>query len=153
MTQAYRAAALLVTVLSILFPLSSLGAQSDEVTMNPAVCEALQKQVDEVVALGSSTTLTDEEKISRLTASIASSVATMLRTTKDTPEAAKIAQQWLTMLNQVMAAANTAKSSDTQNVSPEAKRGLDIARNRMKPYLAIMRMMCPNLTVPDSVSR
>jgi hypothetical protein len=153
MNKACCGVVLAVALLAIMFPVSSLGDQSDKMTMSPAVCEALQQQVDEVVAVGNSTTLSDEEKISRLSASIEASFATMLRTTKDSPEAAKIAQQWLKMLSQVTAAANTAKDSGTQSVTPDAKRGLDIARNRVKPYLAIMKMLCPNLKVPDSLLR
>jgi len=153
MGNACYAMVLVLALLAVLFPGGSAqSAPGDDVKMDPAVCELLQRQMDEVVALGEASGLSDEEKIGRLSNSIASSLATMLRVTKDDPDAAKIAEEWTTMLNQVLALANTARSG-TDTVSPEAKRGLDIATNRMKPYLAVLRLMCPNLVVPDSAAR
>jgi spore maturation protein SpmB len=153
MGKAYLAI-LVLALLAILFPAgSAFGAPGDEVKMDPSVCAMLQKQMDEVTALGEASGLSDEEKIARLSSSIASSMATMLKVTKNDPDAAKIAQEWTTMLNQVLALANASPQSGTEDVAPGAKRGLDIAMNRIRPYLTVLKLMCPHLVVPDAVTR
>jgi hypothetical protein len=147
---------LAMAFLAILVPGSPAPASSsDDVKMDPAVCEVLQRRVDEVAALGESSELTDDEKIARLTASIASSLATMLNVTRNDPDAAKIAQEWVTMLNQVLTAASpTGARSDTEarDVPSGAERGMQIARNRLKPYVAVLKLMCPDLVLPSSVA-
>lgn len=157
MAKTCRVPVLAIALLAILVPASPAPASSsDDVRMEPAACEVLQRRVDEVAALGESSELTDDEKIARLSASIASSLATMLNVTRNDPDAAKIAQEWVTMLNQVLTAASpTGPRSDTEarDVPAGAERGVQIARNRLKPYVAVLKLICPDLVLPNSVAR
>lgn len=128
-------------------------AQGTDKKIDPQQCEALQRQVDEIVAISESTTLTDKQKIAQLAKSLTGSLATMLNATRTDPDAAKIADEWSDTLRQLLAAAQASPTSDNKPVSPDAERGAKIVKNRIKPFIAVMQMLCPNLKVPDAVTR
>jgi hypothetical protein len=124
-------------------------AQNPEVGMDPTKCEQLQRQIDSVVSLSNSTSMSESEKVVALAKIWGQAVATMLKNTADDSDAAKIAKEMVDSVTKVMASADTSGASGNKTVSADTERGAKVLKNRLKPYIAVMKMMCPNLVIPD----
>lgn len=126
-------------------------AQNSDVGMDPAKCEQLQRQIDSVMSVYDSPTMSESEKVVALANVWGQALATMLKSTANDPDASKIATEMADTIKRVLATADRPGGSADKGVSAETKRGADILKNRLKPYLAVMKMMCPDLVVPDIV--
>ncbi len=124
-------------------------AQNSDAGMDKTKCEQLQRQIDSVVSLANSTSMGDSEKIVALAKVWGQAVATMLKNTADDSDSAKIAKEMVDSVTKVMASADTSGASGNKTVSSETERGAKVLKNRLKPYLAVMKMMCPDLVIPD----
>jgi hypothetical protein len=145
---------------TIVLALSLLGAswdiangQTAQPKIDPQQCAALQSRLDEIVAISQSTGMSEQEKIAQLSASLSQSLATMIGSTSNDPEAAKIAREWRDTLMKVMSSADVSGRAQDKDVSADAKRGVDLIKKRIQPYIAVMKLMCPDLVVPGAVGR
>ncbi|MDQ7785160.1 MAG: hypothetical protein RDU20_19900 [Desulfomonilaceae bacterium] len=129
------------------------NGQTAQPKIDPMQCEALQSRLDEIVAVSRSTGLSEQEKMAQLSASLSQSLATMIDSTRNDPDAAKIAKEWKDMLMKVMSSADVSGRAQETDVSADAKRGVDLIKKRIQPYIAVMKLMCPDLVVPVEVSR
>ncbi|MCA1961926.1 MAG: hypothetical protein LDL33_14170 [Desulfomonile sp.] len=143
--------ALLMMLCIISGPAKSVQAQTDKIIMDPRKCVELQKQIDDVVAISESTTLSEQEKLNRLGAVVTQSLFGMLGAAKDLPDAAPILKEWNEMLTRLLATAGASSASADRELSPDAQTGLDVAKNRVKPYLDVMKLICPDLQVPKKL--
>jgi hypothetical protein len=128
-------------------------AQGGDPKLNPQQCADLQRRIDSIVSIAESTTLADEDKIAQLLKSVTDSLGTMASAGVKDPEVAKIAQEWAITLKQLLSAAGATSGSRDKSVPSDAKLGLDIVKNRIKPYLAMMKLLCPSLVIPETVTR
>jgi hypothetical protein len=147
----------MTAIVAAIFVLSihgtTLVAQTDRPGMDPQKCAALQRQMDQIVAIADSPSLSEKEKMSRLSQSLMQSMATMMSNTRNDPEAAKIAQEWRETLMKVMSSADISGRAADTNVSGDAKRGVDLVKQRIQPYIGVMKLLCPDLVVPKAVGR
>jgi len=114
------------------------------------VCENIQKQIDQLVELSKSTTLTEEEKVTQLSKSWTESVDAMNRFSGQDNENAKLVHELLTPIVTLMASALRSSPRDG-SVSPDTKRDLEKVGELVKPYMGIMKMICPGISLPDNV--
>jgi len=149
----YIVATFLIMPFIISGPAELVLAQTDRMIMDPQKCVALQKQIDDVVAISESTTLSEQEKLNRLGAVVTQSLFGMLGAAKDLPDAAPILKEWNKMLTKLLATAGASSASADRELSPDAQTGVDVAKNRVKPYLDMMKLMCPGIVIPDKVFR
>jgi len=147
----YLVAALLMMPFIISGPADLVHAETDKMIMDPQKCVALQKQIDDVVAISESTTLSEQEKLNRLGAVVTQSLFGMLGAAKDLPDAAPILKEWNEMLTRLLATAGASSATADRELSPDAQTGVDVAKNRVKPYLDMMKLMCPSIVIPDKV--
>jgi len=55
------------------------------------------------------------------------------------------------MLTRLLATAGASSATADRELSPDAQTGVDVAKNRVKPYLDMMKLMCPSIVIPDKV--
>jgi len=116
-------------------------------------CTAIQRQIDEIVAIGDSTSLSDQEKLDRLTASWSKSLDNLFQVSADDPDSLKIAQEMKDSFNALLAAANAPEAAGDKNVAPNVVRDLEVMKKRIKPYVATMKLLCPNIVLPKTLDQ
>jgi hypothetical protein len=114
------------------------------------VCENIQKQINQLLEMSKSTSLTEEEKIAQLSKSWTDSLAAMTEYAGKDNENSKLVMELITPITAMMASALKSSSRDGK-VLPEAKRDLDKVGELIRPYIGVMKMICPSLTLPESV--
>ncbi len=134
-------------------PWNAANGQSTRPGIDPRKCADLQNRLDEIVAISQSSSMSEQQKMSRLSASISQSLATMINSTGNDPEAAKIAREWRETLMKVMSSADVSGRVQDTDVSADAKRGVDLIKKRIQPYIAVMKLLCPDLVVPQAINR
>lgn len=143
----------LLVLLCVVCGIESVCAQGGMRAMDAQKCAQLQKQIDEVVAISESRGLSEQEKLNRLGAVVTQSLSGMAAAVKDFPAAAPILQEWNEMLTKLLATAGASNATDNRDISPDAQTGVDIAKNRIKPYIDVMKTMCPALVIPEKIYR
>jgi hypothetical protein len=128
-------------------------AQGGDPKLDPQQCADLQRQIDGIISIAESTALTNEEKMAQLLKSVTDSLGTMTSAAVKDPEVAKIAQEWAITLTQLLSTAGASSGSGDKSVPPDARLGLDIVKNWIRPYLAMMNLLCPSLVIPETVTR
>lgn len=149
----YLAVALLVIPCIVTAPCEYVYAQSDKMSMDPQKCSELQKQIDEVVAISEAAELSEQEKLNRLGGVVTQSLLGMVGAAKDLSDAAPILKEWNEMLTKLLASADASSASGNRDIPPAAQTGLDVAKNRVKPYVDMMKLMCPGLVLPQKLLR
>lgn len=146
--------AVMTLVVLLIFPSWDAGvAQAPGTKISPEICMGVQKQIDRIVAISESTSLSDDEKIEKLTKSWSESWAAILGSAKQDPQVAAMMKVLGTSMTQLQAQTDAAGRSGEKNVSSTAKAELDKIRQQIKPYMAFMKLMCPNLVTPDVMSK
>jgi len=116
------------------------------------VCENLQLQIDQLVAVSKATDLTDEQKMAKLAKSWTDSLAAMNQFSGKDDETAKLVAEMASPLMKIVESALKTTAADA-SVSAETKRDFDKIGQLIKPYVAVMRMICPNLALPENVPK
>jgi len=116
-------------------------------------CAQIQRQIDEIVAIGDSTSLSDQEKLDQLSASWSKSLANLFKASSDDPEAVKMAQEMADSFNALVTAAKASGSAGDKNIAPNVARDLDVMKKRTKPYMAVMKLLCPDIVIPKTVEK
>jgi hypothetical protein len=117
--------------------------------IGPEVCEAVQAQINAIVDLGRSPNLTEEQKMEKLSASWAESMAKLRKAGERDEDAEKIAESMNATMMDLLVKGTAASDQDKKSAKGDADAALNVALERIKPYVAMMKMMCPNLKVPD----
>jgi hypothetical protein len=128
-------------------------AQIQGLTIDPAVCSQLQNRLDEIVAISRSETMSDREKVARLSESWKQSMTEMLKGAGQDTEMAKVIKDMIESIAQTLTKARSSTSSPKGDTGAEAARDLRVLVERTKPYVAIMQLLCPDLKVPDVVTK
>jgi hypothetical protein len=116
-------------------------------------CAEIQGQIDEIVAIGESTSLSDQEKLDQLSASWSKSLANLFKASAEDPEAVKMAQEMADSFNALLASANASASPGDKNIAPNVARDLEVMKKRTKPYIAVMKLLCPDIVMPKTVEK
>ncbi len=116
------------------------------------VCENLQLQIDQLVAVSKATDLTDEQKIAKLAKSWADSLAAMNQFSGKDDENSKLVAEMAGPLIKIVESALKTSAADG-SVSAETKRDFDKIGQLIKPYVAVMKMICPTLALPENVPK
>ncbi|MBI5249514.1 MAG: hypothetical protein HY912_08470 [Desulfomonile tiedjei] len=116
------------------------------------VCEEIQKQINQLLEISKSTSLTEEEKIAQLSKSWTDSLAAMTQFAGKDNDNEKLVTGLITPITAMLASALKSSSRDGA-VSQDAKRDLDKVGELVKPYVSIMKMICPSLELPATVPR
>jgi hypothetical protein len=116
------------------------------------VCENLQLQIDQLVAVSKATDLTDEQKMAKLAKSWTDSLAAMNQFSGKDDEATKLVAEMASPLIKIVESALKTTAGDG-SVSAGTKRDFDKIGQLIKPYVAVMKMICPNLALPENVPK
>lgn len=153
MIRSFLFAAFVISAIAGLFAvdIQQCKAQTNEAGQ-AVVCESIQKQINQLQEISKSTSLTDEEKMSQLAKSWADSLAAMKQFSENDNDNAKLVSELVTPVAAMLASALKTASSDG-TVSPDTKQSLDKIGELIRPYVGIMKMICPNLALPESVPK
>lgn len=116
------------------------------------VCDNLQQQIDQLVAVSKATDLTDEQKIAKLSKSWTDSLAAMNQFSGKDDETTKLVTEMAGPLIRIVESALKTSAADG-SVSAETKRDFDKIGQLIKPYVAVMKMICPTLALPENVPK
>ena len=129
------------------------SAQQNVPTMSPDLCANVQAQVDQVVALGADPSLSDEEKIARLSKSWAGSFQSLLKSSKKDADVAGQVKSMANPVQQMIAQALSGARSGEKNAAPEMESRLRQLKQQVEPFMALMKVLCPNLKLPAAVNK
>ncbi len=125
---------------------------SKDFGMDPAKCDAVQKQINQVMAVYQSN-LTDDEKVASLTQLWSKSAAAMEKSTSDDPDVASTANQYLVMMKELVAMAKDSPNDSDKNVSAAAANSLKKLKTLTQNYVKMMKVMCPKLVLPPLMNQ
>jgi hypothetical protein len=120
--------------------------------MDPKQCEAIQNQVNRVTSISESS-MSDDEKVSKLSEALAESMAGMQKSAQKDPEVDKAVSQYLVLIEDLVSAARASATGEDKNVSAAVKNDLKRLTILTKNYVAMMKLMCPRLTLPESMNK
>ncbi|MFZ5866963.1 MAG: hypothetical protein ACOYXY_13855 [Thermodesulfobacteriota bacterium] len=143
----------MVSLLALSGALEPSPAQIQGLTIDPAVCSQLQGRLDEIVAISRSETMSDQEKVARLSESWKQSMTEMLRGAGQDSEMAKVIKDLIESIAQTLVKGKSSAQSPKGDTGAEAARDLRVLMERTKPYVAIMQLLCPDLKVPEAVTK
>lgn len=153
-----RYPALTVALALAIFAITSWDAplRAQEVPvpkLERSVCKNIQTQVDELVAVSTDTSLSDEQKVDRLSKSWVQSLSGMQERAKNDDEMSKMVAQLGQSVAKVLALAMTPGASGSKPVSGDAKMALKDLTDQVKPYFSFMKLLCPELVVPPVMTQ
>lgn len=120
--------------------------------MDPKQCDGIQNQINRVMSISESS-MSDDEKVSKLSEALAESMAGMQRSAQKDPEVEKAVGQYLVMIQDLVSAARASATGDDKNVSAAVKNDLQRLTILTKNYVAMMKLMCPRLTLPEAMNK
>jgi len=115
--------------------------------MDPAKCNALQQQIDQVVAVYQSS-MTDEEKVARLMEVWSQSMAAMQKSGENDPDVAAAARQYRVMMEELLAMAKASSGGGGKDVPADARESLKKLKVITQNYVKMMKILCPKLKLP-----
>jgi hypothetical protein len=119
--------------------------------MDPKLCDGLQERINRIVAVSESS-MSDEEKLEKLSEDVAESIVGMEKSGAKDAEVAKAANQYLVLMKGLLAAARVPAGADDKKVSATAQEDLQKLIIITKTYVAMMKVMCPKLKLPDAMT-
>jgi hypothetical protein len=120
--------------------------------MDPRQCDDVQNRINQIVAIYESP-LSDDEKMAKLTEAVAQSVAEMQQAAAKDPEVATAGNQYVLLIQELLAAAHKSASGDDKKVSDAVKDDLQKLKIMTKDYVQMMKLMCPKLALPDVMNK
>lgn len=129
---------------------TTAGAEFEGLKVDPKVCQGLQRDMDEMSAIATSS-LSMDQKIEKLKASWAKSWAKMLGGAADDKETLELTKQIGATVARLMAMAAAAQSEGEKNASPEAKKAIGDLKKQCQPFVGMMMMLCPSLKMPRAL--
>jgi hypothetical protein len=120
--------------------------------LDPSVCAALQNQIDHVLNIAGSSQ-TDAEKVGQLSQLLAQSMAAMSKTSDTDPDTDRIVKQYKFFIQGILTAALAAGGSDEKSVSAPAKDELQKLKTLTSNYVAMARILCPDVKLPDVMNK
>jgi hypothetical protein len=120
--------------------------------MDPRQCDDIQNRINQIVAIYESS-LSDNEKIASLTEAVAQSVDEMQQAAAKDPEVATAGNQYLVLIQELLAAARKSASGDDKKVSDAVKDDLQKLKIMTKDYVQMMKLMCPKLALPEVMTK
>ncbi|AFM27153.1 hypothetical protein [Desulfomonile tiedjei] len=140
----------LIAILSV--HVSVCQAQMQPEPGQTIVCENIQKQIDSLIAVSRDPNLSDQEKISRLSKSWSDSLMAIMQFAGKDPDTVKqstdITGPIAGMLGQAL---QSVKPDGT--VQDDTRHNLDKVGELIRPYLNVMKMICPKIVLPESVPK
>jgi hypothetical protein len=121
--------------------------------MDPKVCGELQNQVNQVSAIFQSS-LSAQEKLTKLQETLAASMAGMQKSAESDPEIGAIVKQYTVMMMGLLATTRGSLSgAEDKQVSTESKQELDKLKVLTSTYVNMVKMMCPKLSLPEVMNK
>ncbi len=120
--------------------------------MDPKLCDGVQERINRIVAISESS-ISDEEKVEKLSEAVTESIAGMQKSGSKDEEVARAANQYLGLMKGLIAAVRASAAAGDKKVSATAKEDLQKLIILTKTYVAMMKVMCPKLTLPDTMNK
>jgi hypothetical protein len=120
--------------------------------MDPKRCDDLQNQVNRVTSISESS-MSDDEKVSKLSEALAEAMAGMQKSAQKDAEVEKAVSQYRVLIQDLISAAKASATGDDKKVSAAVKNDLQRLTILTKNYVAMMRFMCPRLTLPEAMTK
>ncbi len=145
---------LIILCTAVAVTVVSHAAESQDVLpgqgIDPGVCTELQNQIDNVVNISRSTA-TDAEKVAQLSQILAQSLAAMSKPSDKDGEMDRIVNQYKFLIQGLMTAA-LATAGSSGAIPGETKDELQKIKVLTSNYVAMAKILCPNLKLPDAVN-
>ena len=120
--------------------------------MDPRQCDDVQNRINQIMAIYESP-LSDDEKMAKLTEAVAQSMAEMQQAGSKDPEVATAGNQYVLLIQELLAAARKSASGDDKKVSDAVKDDLQKLKIMTKDYVQMVKLMCPKLALPDVMTK
>jgi hypothetical protein len=120
--------------------------------MDPKLCGELQNQVNQVSAIFQSS-LSAQEKMTKLQETLAGSLAGMQKSAENDPEIGAIVKQYTVMMLGLLATTRGSVASEDKQASSESKQELDKLKVLTGTYVNMVKMMCPKLSLPEVMNK
>ena len=147
-------ALVVITVIALGFGFDTSMAQNvAQLELKPSACNKIQEEVDEVIRISQSTSISNEAKVALLSKSWAQSLAAMQDTATNDDNASNMVNELSKAMGQVLALALLPAAKGDKHVSADAELAFNDIRKHVKPYVAFMKMLCPDLTLPPEVAK
>jgi len=128
-------------------------SQTPAPTIDPSVCAGLQQAMNDMVAVSLSDSLTDEQKIEALAKAWNKAWRGLQSQGETTADAAAVLKGLGQAMAQLMAKALSASQSPRDPVSPQLERELNELKQRTMPFVALMKLICPDLVLPEILTK
>jgi hypothetical protein len=119
--------------------------------LDPSVCTELQSQIDRVMGIAGSSQ-SDGEKVSQLSELLAQSMAAMSKTSGADPEIERIVKQYKFFIQGLLTAA-LVTGGESKDVSAPAKDELQKLKTLTSNYVAMAKILCPDVKLPDVINK
>ncbi len=129
---------------------TTADAEFEGLKVDPQVCENLQRQMDEMSAIATSS-MSTEQKMEKIQASWNESWAKMLAGAAEDKETMEMTRQIGATVARIMAMAATAQSQGDQNASPALMQSYDDLKKQSQPFVGMMMMLCPSVKMPRAL--
>lgn len=153
MLRVSRAAAPLVLIVVFLAHAGVCRGQMPGPALDPSICSSMQKAIEDMIAISRSNSLTDEQKVDALMKSWEQSWNSVQGQGETSPEVAGLLKELSQSMARLMAKVLAAAHAPRKPVSPETERELDALKKQTMPFLALMKLLCPNLVIPEIVTK
>jgi hypothetical protein len=140
----------------MMFGLMSETGQAQDLVqpkLDASVCRQVQKQVDDLVAISESASMSREEKIAALSQSWAQSIATMRNDAKKDEETAQMVKGLSDSVAKILALGLASSQQGQKDVSSDTKQALNDVNEQIKPYMSFMKILCPKLVLPPVMQK
>jgi hypothetical protein len=119
--------------------------------LDPSVCTKLQNQIDHVMSIANSSQ-TNADKVTQLSQVLSQAMVEMSGRSQNDSDISKIVKQYQFFIQSVLTAALAAGGAD-QNVSGPAKDELQKLKIMTSSYVAMAKILCPNVKLPDVIDK
>jgi hypothetical protein len=148
----YYAILLSVVVIALGVAAHLSAAQAPDPKTAQRICEAVQNQIDQIRSIADSTAVSDEEKVAKLKEIWMQSWQEIQNFAQDDPDMSAQLKQLSGLIAALLFEADDPRNAGKKDVSDQAKAALAQIKERIKPYMTVMKMMCPQLVLPPALS-
>jgi DNA repair ATPase RecN len=129
---------------------SDLSEMSETMIIDPRECAALQSRIDKLTSVADSS-LSEVDKVARISEFLNQSLDSMKQSASSDPDVSQIMNQYLSLMQGIISAARN--SADPDKINPSIVQDVSKLKIMTQTYVQLMKIMCPDLRLPQSFAK
>ncbi len=129
---------------------SELSDMSETMIIDPRECAALQSRIDKLTSVADSS-LSEVDKVARISEFLNQSLDSMKQSASSDPDVSQIMNQYLSLMQGIISAARN--SADPDKINPSIVQDVSKLKIMTQTYVQLMKIMCPDLRLPQSFAK